>query len=92
MKIVLKLVLRSVTSVSEAGIYKSKQENKKKKQNLNQERDQEKEKVFSFFLVAFLVERVFSFFFPCFLDRFLGRVLVFLFSLTFLFSFINSHL
>ena len=62
-----------------------------KKTKTHQERDQEKEKVFSFFLVAFLVERVFSFFFPCFLDRFLGRDFVFCFP-TFLFSVINSHL
>ena len=40
--------------------------------------DQEKKKVFSFFLVALLVERVFSLFF--FLGRFLGRKRVFLLS------------
>ena len=68
----------------EVGIYKRKQE-------LDQESDQEKKKVFFFFFVAFLVEFLFS----CFLDCFLGRVLVLFFLIAFLvellFSFINSH-
>ena len=53
----------------EVGIYKRKQE-------LHQESDQEKRKFFPFFWVAFLIEFLFS----GFLDRFLGRALVFLFS------------
>ena len=58
----------------------SKQENKKtkkeRKQELDQESDQEKNIFFSFFLGR---ERVF-FLFSCFLDLFLGRILVFLYS------------
>ena len=56
----------------------------RKKQEPDQESDQEKKKVFFFFSLSF----------SCFLDRFLGRVLFFLFSCfpTFLFSFINYHL
>ena len=58
---------------TEVGIYKRKQERKKaRKQELDQESDQGKKKVFSFFLVEFL--------FSCFLDRFLGRVLVFFYK------------
>ena len=53
MKIVLKLVLRSVTSVSEAGIYKSKQENKKKTKTQPRKRSRKRESFF-FFLGRFL--------------------------------------
>ena len=72
------------------GIYKRKQESKKtrKKRELDQESDQEKKKTrkktrtsFSFFLgrfLVFLIAFLVEFLFSCFL--------------TFLFSFINSHL
>ena len=53
---------------TEVGIYKGKQESRKtRKQELDRESDQE-----SFFFVSWS--------FSCFLDRFLGRSLVFFFS------------
>ena len=63
--------LAELSQTSEVGIYKRKQESKKtRKQELDQGSDQEKRKVFSFFLDGFFY----------FLDRFLGQVLVFIFS------------
>ena len=60
-------------SRSEVGIYKRKQESKKQEnKNSTKKVIKKKRKFFLFFLVEFL--------FSCFLDRFLGRVLVFLFS------------
>ena len=71
---------------------------KKRKKELDQESDQEnkktikkKRKKLSFFLDHFLCLVLVSSSFPFFLVRFLGRVL-FSCILTFLFSFINSHL
>ena len=56
---------------TEVGIYKRKQERKKaRKQKLDQESDQEKKESFFFF----------SWSSSCFLDRFLGRVLVFFYK------------
>ena len=62
----------------EVRIYKSKQEvrGKKRKHALDQETDQENESLFLFFFV----ESAFSFFLLFFLDRFLGRKRVFLYS------------
>ena len=70
------------TYSSEVGIYKRKQENILSTKKVIKK----KRKFFLFFLDGFFAESVFSFFFSCFLDRFLGRVLVFLFS------FVNFHL
>ena len=69
---------------SEVGIYKRKQESKKKegKHALNQENDQEKRKFFLFFSWSLSWSRLcfLSFLLFIFLDHFLGRKRVFLFS------------
>ena len=64
-KIIILMTVIHTAPNTEVGIYKRKQESKKtRKQELDQESDQEKNKVLFYF----------------FLGRFLGRVLVFLFS------------
>ena len=52
----------------------------KQNKNSTKKLTKKKRKFFLFFLDAFLVKSVFYFSVSCFLDRFLGRVLVFLFS------------
>ena len=86
---------RQITGGPEVGIYKRKQESKKtRKQELDQESDQKTRKKRKKELDQESDQEKLSFF----LDHFLGQVLVFflffLFPcfLTFLLSFINSHL
>ena len=75
--------IKQITSKTEVGIYKRKQESKKarKHENKNSTKWVIKKEIKFFFLVEFL--------FSCFLDRCLGRVLVFL--IAFLFEFLFSY-